>query len=91
MPVVSVSYVVELMSCVTLNSSFSPASLVRLIGKICDVTIAEQRSMIQAGDMSTTQLTSPCVKSKQSHQVVLGLGLGLASQVRSASVIQVKM
>lgn len=68
MPVVSVPYVVELMSCVTLNSSFSPASLARLIGKSGDVTIAEQRSMIRAGDMSTTQLASPCVKYKQPVQ-----------------------
>lgn len=59
---VSVSYVVELMSYVTLNSSFSPAPLARLIGKIGDVTAAEQRSVIQAGDMSTSQLMPPCVK-----------------------------
>lgn len=66
---VSVSYVVELMSYVTLNSSSPPASLARLIGKIGDVTIAELRSMIQTGDMSTSQLTSPCVKYKQSLQL----------------------
>lgn len=68
---VSVSYVVELMSYVTLNSSFSPASLACLIGKMGDATIAEQRSMMQVGDMSTSQLKSPCVKYNQSHQVKL--------------------
>lgn len=55
------SHVVELMSYVTLSSSCSPASLAALIGKIGDATVAGQRSMIQVGDMSASQLTSPCV------------------------------
>ncbi len=66
---VSVFYVVELMSYVTLNSSSSPASLVRLIGKLGDVTIAELRSVIQDGDKSTSQPTSACVEHEQSHEV----------------------
>lgn len=58
---VRVSHVVELMSYVTLSSSCSPASLAALIGKIGGATVAGQRSMIQVGDMSASQLTSPCV------------------------------
>lgn len=58
----SVSYVVALISYGTLNSCFSPASLARLIAEVADVTIAEQKSMIQVGDMSTSQLTSTCAR-----------------------------
>ena len=59
---ICVSYVVALISYVTLNSRFSPASLAGLIAEVADVTIAEQKSMIQFGDMSTSQLTSTCAR-----------------------------
>ena len=50
MQVSAASYVVELISNVTSNSSFSPASLAELIAELSDVTIAEQGSMIQVGE-----------------------------------------
>lgn len=50
------------------NSSFSPASLARLIAEIADVITAEKRSMIQGADMSTSQLTSQFVKRDPSNR-----------------------
>lgn len=49
---VRASYVVELMSSVTLNRGIFPASLAGLIGKIGSEPKARQRSAIQLGNMS---------------------------------------